>query len=93
VTITDTTTFVVTRDVLASDFADELVLLNLRDGVYYGLDHAGVRIWQLLQQPSTMAELRDAILHEYDVEPGRCSKDLLSLLADLAAHGLVEVRE
>ena len=81
-----------TSDVLASEFADELVMLNLRDGVYYGLDHAGMRVWQLLQRPSTVAELRDAILHEYDVEPLRCLHDLLKLLSDLAAHGLIEMK-
>ena len=33
------------------------------------------------------------ILAEYDVEPDQCGRDLRALLGDLAARGLVEVRE
>jgi hypothetical protein len=92
VNITDEATVVVTRDVLATEFEDELVVLNLQDGVYYGLDHAGVRIWQLLQKPSSVAELRDVLLDEYDVDAERCRRDLVALLSDLAARGLVEIK-
>ena len=34
---------------------DEVVLLNLRDGVYYGLDGVGARVWTLVQEPRTVA--------------------------------------
>jgi coenzyme PQQ synthesis protein D (PqqD) len=92
VNITDETTVVVTGDVLATEFEDELVVLNLQDGVYYGLDHAGVRIWQLLQKPSRVADLRNVLLTEYDVDSERCHRDLVALLSDLATRGLVEIK-
>jgi len=92
VNITDETMVVVTGDVLATEFEDELVVLNLQDGVYYGLDHAGVRIWQLLQKPSRVADLRNVLLNEYDVDSERCHRDLVALLSDLAARGLVEIK-
>lgn len=92
-TIPDTATVVATGDLLASDFGAELVILNLRDGVYYGLEDVGVRIWRLLQTPITVAALRDALVAEYEVEPARCGRDVRALLQDLAQRGLVEVRE
>ena len=79
-------------DVLASEFGDELIILNLRDGVYYGLEDVGARIWQLLQRPISVAALRDALVTEFEVDPARCEQDVLTLLADLAGKGLVEIR-
>ncbi len=91
--ITDTATVVAAEELLASSFGAELVILNLKDGVYYGLEDVGARIWSLLQRPATVAAIRDSLVAEYDVEPVRCGRDLRSLLEDLAGRGLIEVRE
>jgi hypothetical protein len=76
---------------VSADLAGEVVILNLADGVYYGLDPVGARIWALLQEPRTVAELRDALLEEYEVDPEHCEHDILLLLQELAAAGLITV--
>ncbi len=90
--ITDSASVVAAGDLLASSFGQELVILSLRDGVYYGLEDVGARIWELLQRPVRVAAIRDALVAEYDVEPERCGRDLRALLQDLAGRGLIEVR-
>jgi hypothetical protein len=77
---------------VAAEVEDEVVILNLRDEVYYGLGDVGRRIWELVQQPRPVHSVRDALLAEYDVAPDTCERDLLALLAELAGRGLVEVR-
>lgn len=91
-TIPESAVIVVAEGVLASDFGAEQVILNLRDGVYYGLQDVGARIWQLLQRPTTVPAMRTALASEYDVDPERCERDLRALIADLAARGLVTIR-
>jgi sulfur transfer complex TusBCD TusB component (DsrH family) len=91
--IKDSATVVAAPDLLSSAFDKELVILNLKDGVYYGLEDVGARLWSLLQRPITVAAIRDALVAEYDVEPARCGRDVRGLLQDLAARGLIEVRE
>lgn len=76
---------------LASYLGDEAVVLNLRDNRYYGLDEVGARIWTLIQQPTRVSEVRDAIAAEYDVDPATCERDLIELLEQLAEHGMVTV--
>jgi hypothetical protein len=71
------------------ELGGEAVVLNLDTGVYYGLDPVGTRVWRLLQQPRTVAELRDFIVDEFDVVPDRCEADLRPFLASLQSHGLV----
>jgi hypothetical protein len=83
----------VTKDLVSADLGEEIAILHLENGVYYGLDAVGARIWDLIQEPKRVDELRDSILKEYDVEPERCKSDLLDLIEDLANQDLVEIKE
>ena len=80
------------NDQVSSDLGGEVAILDLKAGVYYGLDAVGARIWSLIQEPRTVNEIRDILLEEYEVEPEHCERDLLALLRRLADEGLVEVR-
>ena len=91
-TIPATATVAAAADVLATAFDDELVLLNLRDGVYYGLEGVGTRIWSLIQRPMPVAEIRNALTEEFDVDPARCEEDLRAILGELVSRGLAVVR-
>ncbi len=51
------------RDQISCDLAGEAPILNLKSGVYFGLDAVGARIWSLLQKPVMLAEICDALSH------------------------------
>jgi hypothetical protein len=72
---------------------EEAAILGLKAGMYYGLNAPGARIWSLVQEPRPVSEIRDVLLSEYDVEPDRCERDLLTLLQRLADEGLIEVKD
>ena len=82
---------VAARDQVSADLDGDAVILNLADGVYYGLDPVGAHVWALMAEPRTVAELRDAVVAEFEVDPPTAEHDLLELLRDMAARGLVEV--
>ena len=92
-TISASSIIVAAKDQVSCDLGGEMAILNLRNGVYYGLDTVGARIWNLIQKPTTANEVRDTLLIEYDVETERCWQDLLELLQKLAAEELVEIRD
>jgi hypothetical protein len=92
VTLSDSHIIASADDLLTTEFDSEVVILDLRDGVYYGLEHVGARVWTLLRHPVTLASLRDAIASEYDVDPDRCAEDVRDLVRELAAHNLVMIR-
>jgi hypothetical protein len=83
---------VASKENVSCSLGDEAAILNMKSGVYYGLDPVGARVWSLLGEPHTVEELREAITSEYDVEPARCEGDLLSLLEKLRTEGLIEIR-
>ena len=77
------------QEVLARQVGDETVMLDLAKGAYFGLGPVGARMWQLLAEGKTLAEVCDAIVEEYEVARDAVERDLLALVADLMAQGLL----
>jgi Coenzyme PQQ synthesis protein D (PqqD) len=84
-------TVVAAKDQVSCDLADEAVILDLKAGIYYGLNSVGARVWNLIQEPKTVDQIRDALLGEYEIDAASCERDLLVLLGDLAARELVRI--
>jgi hypothetical protein len=79
------------KDQVSCDLGGESAILNLSNGVYYGLDPLGARIWELIQRPRTVMQVKESILEEYEVSPDACERDLLALLTHLSNEGLIQV--
>jgi hypothetical protein len=86
------TTVIVSSQQVSCPLGDEAAILNLKNSVYYGMNPVGATVWNLLKQPKTVAEIRDAIIEEYEVDESRCEQDLLILLEEMRSEGLIEVR-
>ena len=89
--ISANSTVVAAKDQVSCDLADEAVILDLKAGIYYGLNSVGARIWNLIQEPKTVDQIRDALVAEYEIDAPSCERDLLALLGDLAARELVTI--
>jgi hypothetical protein len=76
---------------VSADMGEEVILLHLENGLYFGLGNVGTRIWKLLQEPIKVREIEAVLLKEYDVEPERCQGEVMNLVTDLLGQGLVEV--
>jgi hypothetical protein len=90
--VSDDSRFVVSPDQVSCDLGGEAAILHLKSAIYYGLDPVGARVWDLLRTPKTLAEIRDAIVAEYEVDSETCERDLRDLLEKLAAERLIEIR-
>ena len=82
---------VAAKEQVSCALGDESAILNMKNGVYYGMDAVGTRVWNLLQQPRSVREVCDTMLAEYDVERDRIERDLLALLAEMKGEGLIEL--
>ncbi len=91
-TLSASSTVMVAQEQVSTDLGGEIAILHLKAGTYYGLDDVGARIWSLIQEPTTVEEIRDILVNEYEVEPGRCESDLIALLEKLTNEGLVEAK-
>ena len=83
---------VVTRRV-----AGELVLVPVagagsgpaRDTRFFVLNETAERLWSLLEEPRTPAELARHLTYEFEVDGARARADVDAFLADLSAQGAI----
>ena len=92
VTLAFESRIVASKDQVSCDLAGEAAILNLKNSVYYGLDPVGARVWNLIQEPKTLAEIRDTLLGIYDVDSLKLESDLRALLTELAEQGLIDIQ-
>ena len=76
-------------DVIFRELAGEAVILDLKSGLYYGLDEIGTRFWTLLMDGGDVGTAVAALLAEYDVDEERLRADVDRLLSDLVSKKLV----
>ncbi len=77
--------------VMARKVGPETVILDLAGGTYFGLDPVGARIWQLMGEGLTLADVCTAMLEAYDVTREVIEKDVLALATLLEGKQLVSV--
>lgn len=79
------------EDVLFQEVQGDAVLLDLKTGVYFGLDKVGTRIWQLMGDKGELSGVVAQMEQEFDVERERCEGDVISLARRLEEEGLISV--
>lgn len=80
------------EDHLAAAIDDELVLMSVEKGNYYGLDAIGTDIWQRLDGQVIVSDLCAALGRDYDADAETIRRDVLALLERLMAEGLIEIK-
>lgn len=69
--------------------ADRVILARPGRDDFDALTGPAVAVWNLLQEPRTLAELVDTLAWAYNAPRSEIDRDVSALLADLVARGLV----
>jgi hypothetical protein len=75
---------------MARTVDDEIVILDIASGQFYGINDVGSLVWDLLEHDTTRDALIEAVTAEFDVDPAQAGGDIDSLITQLADAGLVE---
>lgn len=76
---------------VSTRLGDEVAILELDQGVYFGLNPTGARIWELLASPMAVSDIHARIVAEYEVDEQTARRDVLDVLERLRAAGLIKV--
>ena len=76
---------------VSTRLGDEVAILELDQGVYFGLNPTGARIWELLASPVAVKVIHAKIVAEYQVDDETARRDVLAVLERLRAAGLIKV--
>jgi len=77
-------------DVMSAEVDNEMVMMRLESNGYFGLDDIGRRIWELLGEARSVADICAELRAEYEVDEEDCERDVLRYLQELAEHGLLQ---
>ncbi|MGZ8337108.1 MAG: PqqD family peptide modification chaperone, partial [Allosphingosinicella sp.] len=78
-------------ELIEAEVDGEIVALHVNSGTCYGFNSTATRIWSLVEQPKTIAEIRDALVAEYEVDANTCETQLMDLLSELEGDKLIEI--
>jgi hypothetical protein len=83
---------IITRNqqVISSKLDEELVLLSIENGEYYGFNAVAVRIWELIEKPLTLHQLIIQLLSEFDIDERTCELETIQFLNTLAEKKLID---
>ncbi len=85
-----------TDDFVQAEVDDELVLMDVERGLFYGLKETGRAAWDLMDEGAgwhSVGALVSSLCGEFEVDEETCLRDLAALVDELEEAGLVEVAE
>jgi len=85
---------VVTRldtDLIASDLGQEIIMMNLQSGDYFGLNQVGAEIWKQIEHPIKIDDICSKLLETYDVSSDDCKAKTIEFLNKLYSDELLKV--
>jgi hypothetical protein len=62
---------------------EESAFMSIETGNYVTLSRVGTRIWELIEQPLTVAALCARLADEFDVSPAVCATEVDAFLNNL----------
>lgn len=68
---------------------EEAVILNVATDKYFTLNGVAAQIWELLEQPMTLAQLCAQICEEFEVDRQTCEAAVLKFADDAIENGLI----
>ncbi len=69
---------------------DDLVMLSVETGCYFSTNVVGRRLWELLETPRTIPDLRQAVCAEFDIDEATCEADIVDFVRELMGNGLIQ---
>ena len=85
---------VIQRDpeIIAAQAGEDLVMVSIENGQYYGVSQVAKEIWQAIQRPTKVSDLITDLVENYNVDRTLCEKETLLFLEQLMVEHLLQVR-
>jgi hypothetical protein len=79
--------------IVSSKLKDEVVMLDIEQGKYFGLDPVGAKIWEIIEEPSSIECIIENILAEYNVDEDVCKRDVQEFLIKMNELMMIEISD
>jgi hypothetical protein len=79
-------------DVIAAEAGQDLVMVSIANGFYYGVADVAREIWAAIEHPRKISDLINDLARTYNVDRSVCEEQTLSFLENLRSERLLQVR-
>ena len=79
-------------DVIAAEAGEDVVMVSIDKGQYYGVSEVAREIWRAIERPKMVSDLIADLVANYNVDRTLCEKETLLFLEQLMAEHLLQVR-
>ncbi|WP_338293662.1 lasso peptide biosynthesis PqqD family chaperone [Planctobacterium marinum] len=76
-------------DHIASELDNEVVMMSIEQGEYYGLGRIGSAIWRLIAEPTKVEDVVSHLTGVYNVSFNQCQEETLAFIQHLNDKGLI----
>ncbi|MGA8089165.1 MAG: PqqD family peptide modification chaperone [Terracidiphilus sp.] len=79
------------EDLFSTELDQEIALMSIDAGAYYGLKGPARSIWEILETPVSFSQLVARLVEEYQVSPEDCATDVQEFLREMEREHLLRV--
>jgi hypothetical protein len=80
-------------EVIAAKADQDLIMVSVATGYYYGLSDVAREIWNAIGRPKRISDLVGDLTASYQIDSSSCEEQTLSFLEDLLDEGLLQVKD
>ena len=80
-------------EVIAGEADQDLIMVSIATGHYYGISHVAREIWDAIEWPKRVADLVNDLTARYKIDHCSCEEQTLSFLEALLGEGLLQVKD
>jgi hypothetical protein len=91
VTVTVDTILVQDNEPIPATVDEQMVVLSIRAGAYFGFNKVGTEIWNMLTEPRRVGQILDSLSQAHDIDADTMTRDVTRFLQDLIERRLVRV--
>ncbi len=79
------------KEIIQSKIGEEVVMLDVESGFYFGLNSVASIIWSLLEKEIAFDELISQLMSQFEVERALCEQDTQELLDQLLEKNIIRI--
>lgn len=77
------------KEIDTTDLNGDKVMMDLEKGKYFALNSIGSRIWDLIDDESTVGSIIYTLLNEYNIDKETCEKSVIEFMDKLNKQKLI----
>lgn len=81
--------YIQNKKIIQSRIGEEVVMMDIDSGFYFGMNGVGTVIWQHLSTAITLEELTSNLMNEFKVDKQTCEADTIDFLEKLLENNII----